>query len=304
MMAARLPLASIGASIALALVAMLCGCRNSTASAPGALTIVPSTQGANGCTGPDQVFTPPQIPAAVRLATLATGPKSQVTAAGSGEMLCATGAGGQIVALDVSVAPPTEIELVPAGSGAGTVADLLATAGIATAPSISGIAVLDADHLVVVEQTSNTLLSVQRMPPFAVSFYAGQPNETPGFADGLAQGATFLARFSFGTASQVCPTGDVPPKVFVTDPGNHALRLVQADASSVLQVVTIAGNGLPFFSEGSLLATLFDTPTGLSAACNGVLVVSERGGDGFRPRHPQLQNRAGCPVGGVVRAPC
>jgi hypothetical protein len=287
-------------SIVFAVAGMLSACRNATDTAPGALTVVPSTQGANGCSGPDQTFTPPQTPGAVTLATLVIGPQSQVTAAGTGEMLYATGLGGQIVALDVSVTPPAETELVPAGNGAGTVADLLVTAGIATAPSISGIAVLDANHLVVVEQTSNTLLSVQRSPPFAVSFYAGQPNETPGFANGLAQGGTLLARFSLGIATQVCPTGDVPPKVFVADAGNHAVRLVQADSSGVLQVVTIAGSGLPFFSDGALLSTFFDTPTGLSTACNGLIIVSERGGNGFGQRIRKLEIGQAFPFGGFV----
>src|SRR5262249_58512844 len=139
----------------------------------------------------------------------------------------------------------------------------------------AGIAVLDVGRLVVVDRTSNTLITVQRISPYAVSFFAGLPSETPGFANGLAQSVPY-ARFSFGIPCQICPTGDVPPKVFVTDPGNHALRLVQADASNVLQVATIAGDGSPFFSEGSMLTTLFDTPTGLSAACNGVLLVSQR----------------------------
>jgi hypothetical protein len=130
---------------------------------------------------------------------------------------------------------------------------------------------------------------IDRLPPNQVAFYAGQPNETPGFADGLAQGAALLARFSFGTPTQLCPTGDVPPMVFVADAGNHAVRLVAADTQGTLHVTTIAGNGTPFFSEGDLSQTLFDTPTGLSAACSGALVVSERGGNGAGQRVRQLE---------------
>jgi hypothetical protein len=290
----------LAASRGAILSAVLLGCRNATETVSGALTIVPSTQGANGCSGPDQVFTPPQLPVAVALTTLVIGPASQVTATGSGEMLYATGDGGQVVAIDVSTATPAEIELVPAGAGPGTVAELLVAAGIATPPVVSGLAVLDADRLVLVEKTSNTLLAVQRMPPFAVTFFAGQPNEAPGFADGLASGGVLLARFSFGLPCQVCPTGEVPPKVFVADAGNHAVRLVQADSSGISQVVTIAGHGLPYFNDGDLGSALFDTPTGLSAACNGLLLVSERGDGtpGLGQRIRQLEIGRPSPFGG------
>lgn len=288
------------AAAGLAIGAVLPACRNATSSAPGALVVVPSTQGANGCSGPDQTFTPPQIPVPVTLTTLVMSSGSQVTAAGTGEVLYATGADGQIVAIDVSVTPPAETEILAAGSGPGTIGELLVNAGIATPPSLSGIAVLDVGRLVVVDRTSNTLITVQRIPPFAVAFFAGQPNETPGFANGLAQGHSLLARFSFGIPCQVCPTGDVPPKVFVTDPGNHALRIVQTDASGVLQVATIAGDGSPFFSEGSMLTTLFDTPTGVSAACNGVLIVSERGGNGYGNRIRRLEIGQAFAFGGFL----
>jgi len=278
----------------------LAACRDAKSSSSVVLTVIPSVQGANGCSGPDQIFTAPQVPAAVTLATLVIGPSSQCTATATGEMLYATGDQGQIVALDVSTAVPTEIELVPAGTGTGSVGELLATAGIATAPLLAGIAVLDADHLVVVERTSNTLLSVLRAPPFTVGFYAGAPNETPGFADGLAVGNAFLARFSFGPGCQICPTGDVPPKVFVADSGNHAIRLVQTDASGLREVVTVAGNGLPYFQDGDLRSAGFDTPTGLSAACNGVLVVTERGEFSFGERVRELQIGQAFPLGGYL----
>jgi hypothetical protein len=288
------------ASLVACCAASLAGCRDAKSTGSVVLTVVPSTVGANGCSGPDQVFTAPQVPTAVTLATLVLGPSSQCTATASGEMLYATGDQGQIVALDVSTPVPTEIELVPAGAGPGSVGELLLAAGIATAPSLAGIAVLDVDHLVVVERTSNTLLSVLRAPPFTVDFYAGAPNETPGFADGLAVGNAFLARFSFGPGCQVCPTGDVPAKVFVADSGNNAIRLVQTDTSGLREVVTVAGNGLPYFQDGDLRSAGFDTPTGLSAACNGVLVVTERGEFGFGERVRELQIGQVFPLGGYL----
>jgi len=287
-------------SIAAAIIVGLAACRNAKNSAPGAVAIVPSTQGANGCSGPDQVFAPPQVPTPLALTTLVIGPASQVTASGTGEVLYATGDGGQVVAIDVSTSTPVEAEILPAGSGSGTVAQLLQNAGIATPPVLSGIAVLDADRLLVVEETSNTLIAVGRTPPALVSFWAGQPDETPGFADGLAQGGTLLARFSLGTPTQICPTGDLPPRVFVADAGNHAVRLVAADPTGLYRVVTIAGNGVPFFSDGDLSSASFDTPSGLSIGCNGVLIVSERGGDGYGNRVRMLEIGQAFPFGGFL----
>ena len=75
-------------------------CRDSKDSGPSGEGLVPNTAGANGCTGPDQVFTPPQAPVAVPLATLGVGPASHVTADGSSETLYATGADATIVATD------------------------------------------------------------------------------------------------------------------------------------------------------------------------------------------------------------
>ena len=267
-------------------VSILAACRDSSGDAGASLTVVPNASGANGCSGPDQVFAPPQTPTVIPLASLVIGPASQITADGADEVLYATGDGASVVMLDVSVDPPAEAVIVAPGA----IAALLAPVGIATAPVLSGIAVLDADRLVVVEQTSNTLIAVDRLPPNAVSFYAGQPNETPGFADGFAQGATFLARFSFGFPTQICPTGNVPPKVFVADAGNHAIRLVQSEVNAPLQVITIAGNGTPLSTQdGELSETLFDTPTGLSATCDGDLLVTERGGNGFGQLVRQLE---------------
>ena len=285
-------------SLAAVLLAALAACRDSSGGGARALVVVPNPNGANGCSGPDQKFTPPQAPVAVPLATLAIGPRSQMTADSSGEILYATGDDASVVMIDVSVDPPAEVVLVPGGVGPGTIDELLESVGIGRPPVLSGIAVLDTDRLLVVEETSNTLVVIDRMPPNAVGFFAGQPNETPGFADGLAQGPVFLARFSFGIPTQICPTGDVPPKVFVADVGNHAVRVVQPDTNGTYQVTTVAGTGTPYFSEGDLSQSLFDTPTGVSATCSGGLVVSERGGNGYGQRVRQLEIGQPSPFGG------
>ncbi len=88
--------------------------------------------------------------------------------------------------------------------------------------------------------------------------------------------------------------------MFVADAGNHAIRLVQADASGTLEVLTVAGNGLPYFLDGELRSAGFDTPIGLSAACNGVLVVAERGEFGFGERIRELQIGQVSPFGGYL----
>src|SRR5258708_16860211 len=164
--------------------ALVPACRNasSDASASGAPALGPSTLGASGCVGPNQVFTAPQTPVAVPLATLVIGPFSQVTAAQGAELLYATGADATVVALDVSGAAPVETQLV----GPGAVAALLASEGLAGTPELSGIAVLDANTLVLVEHDSNTLLTCDRTSADTLASYAGLPDETPGFADGLA----------------------------------------------------------------------------------------------------------------------
>lgn len=279
-------------ALALAPLALAFGCRDGSTPAAQSLRIVPNTAGVNGCSGPNQTFTPPQVPVAVPLATLVVGLSSQITAAGSGETLFATGADGQIVAIDVSGPTPAELEIVAGGGGPGSVGELLLVHGIATAPALSGIAVLDADHLVAVERTSNTLISVLRVAPFTVEFFAGAPDETPGFADGFALGTSNRARFSFDLPTQICPTGEVPPAVFVADAGNHAIRIV-ADGS----VITIAGTGVPGFDD-HLPGAQFDAPTGLSASCGGALVVSERGGDGEGNRIREVVIGSPSPFGG------
>ena len=263
------------ACLLLAALAALAACRNSSSTDLG-LNVVPNESGANGCSGPNQVFTLPQSPVPVALTSLAIGPDSQITAASTGEILFVTADDASVVQLDFSVDPPVET-LVVSGDAIG---DLLESVSIATPPVLSGIGVLDADRLIAVEHTSNTLITIDRAPPNAVAFYAGLPSETPGFADGLAQGPTFAARFSFTSATQVLPTGDVPPKVFVADVGNNRVRVIQEDDQGLLQVTTVAGNGTAFSSDGDLSATFFDTPTGLSATCSGTLLVTERGGSG------------------------
>ena len=266
-----------GVARALPLALLLVACRDSKGSF-NAPKLVPLAQAASGCSGPDQVFAPPPVPSPVALAALAIDPWSQVTAAGDAELVFATGAGATLVQVDVSGAVPVETVLV----SAGTVDALLAGAGVPGPARLSGVAVLDAGALLVVEHASNTVLSVDRLTPDSVSFFAGEPNAVPGFADGFAlAGQPPTARFSFGAPTQVAATGGVDKAIFVADPGNHAVRRIsQNPPSAVYFVSTLAGSGAPFFADGSLQQAGFDTPNGLSLTCSGTLLVTESGAAG------------------------
>ena len=261
----------------LALAFLLCAaCRDSDDAGASATTLLPNAAGANGCLGPDADLDPPPAPVAVALAAISFGPASHVTAAAGAELLYATGADATLFAIDVSGPAAVETELV----GAGVVAALLAGAGVAAAPELAALAVVDDETLVVVETTSNTLLSVGRLPPHDVAFLAGLPSVDPGFADGLALGeGGLLARFGLDADSAVLPTGGGTLSVLVADSKNHAIRWLSAgSAAEPLFVSTVAGFGTPGFADGELGEALFDRPSGLTLGCGGLVVLTERGG--------------------------
>lgn len=276
-----------------ALLASACRNASSDGGSSSAPSFPPSTVGASGCVGPNQVFSAPQTPVAVPLAMAVIGPYSQLTAAQGAELLYVTTANAKVFALDVSGATPVETELV----GTGAVAFLLSVHGLAGTPQLSGIAVLDATHLVLVEHDSNTLITCDRVTPNTLGIYAGQPNETPGFADGLASGSSSVARFSFDRPTQLATTGEVVPSVIVADVGNHALRLVTA-SPGVRVVTTLAGGGSFGYGDGSLASTAFDTPSGVTLACNQLVIASELGANGLGQRLRSVQISAANPFGG------
>jgi len=274
---------------------LACACRkaSSDGSSANSVQFPPSTAGASGCVGPNQVFSAPQTPVAVPLATLVIGPYSQITAAQGSELLYVTGRDATVVALDVSGATPVETELV----GAGAVAFLLNLEGLTGTPQLSGIAVLDATQLVLVEHDSNCLITCDRTSANTLAFYAGRPDETPGFADGLASGTSQVARFSFGAPTQLATTSETVPSVLVADVGNHALRLVTA-SPGVRYVTTLAGSGSSGFADGDLSSSAFDTPTGVTLSCNQFVIVSERGDEGLGQRLRSVKVDSANPFGG------
>jgi hypothetical protein len=251
-------------ALASAALALLGGCRQGEEqTAASFLPIQPALAGNQGCNGPAAALAAP-VPV---LSDPSLGPASQIVAAAGGETLYFTGADASIRRVDFPAGVPSVLV------ASGTIDGLLAQVGIATPAVISGIAIVDLANLVVVEQTSNTLLLASRLVPDTVTFLAGLPSETPGFADGV--GAQI--RFSFSHPTQVITSGS--GLLYVADPGNHGVRIITAGGIPICE--TAAGSGAPFFGEGDLVsATGFDTPTGLSVSCGGELLVSELGAAG------------------------
>jgi len=241
-------------------------CRNSSASGSSGsvVALVPSTDGNDGCNGASQSFTPGQAFTPLTLATWSPWAMSQVAGARVSNELFATGAGATLVAIDVSGAP-VETELI----SAGTVDALVDPGAFGPPAELSGLCVLDADNLLVMEHSHNVVLLVSRSVPDSVSLFAGLPLTVPGLADGPAS----LSRFNFAEAAQIVATGD--GRVLIADSGNHVIRQIRDGFVS-----TLAGTGAPFFADGDLTSSLFDTPSGLSIDCAGRLLITELGAMG------------------------
>lgn len=247
--------------------AALPSCKEGTSQSGSQFDPIPPPVSANqGCNGALPALAL-QMPG---FASAAIGAGSQIVAVAGTETLYLTGADGSVRLLDVGMGfPPAEtVQVAP-----GVVDGLLSSVGIASPASLSGITVLDAANLVVVEETSNTLLLVSRLTPDTVSFLAGFPSETPGNADG--PGAAI--RFSFDLPTQVVAAGS--GALYLADPGNHGVRLLLPGV--LPESDTIAGLGVPLFRDGVLLAAGFDTPTGLAVTCAGELLVTETGAGGL-----------------------
>lgn len=245
------------------------GCREgSSNSAAGFIPVVPSPAGTQGC-APTTPVPGALVPV---FASAVIGPTSQIAAAAGSETLYLTGADGSIHELFFpgGGAPPTDTVLVAPGV---IEASLLVPAGILAPAELSGIALLDAQFLIVAEHASNTLLAVRRDVPDTVQGVAGLPLELGGYADGLAGSI----RFHFSAPVALFAAGD--GTVFVCDTENHALRLVALGA--LPQSATVAGNGAPGDGLGALTTTTFDTPSGLASTCPGELLLVESGGAGL-----------------------
>jgi hypothetical protein len=244
-------------------------CREGSASAvDDFVPVTPAPAGTQGCapTTPVPGTLTPVFSGAV------IGPLSQIAATSTGETLYLTGADGSIHRLDFPLGggAPTDTVLVAAGV---IEADLLVPAGIASAATLSGVAVLDAQTLIVAEHASNTLLAVRRDLPDSVLSLAGLPLATGGYADGVAGGI----RFHFGEPATLLAAAD--DSVYVCDTENHALRQVLLGTLS--ESATVTGNGAPGAAVGALTVTRLDTPSGIAASCAGEVLVVESGRAGF-----------------------
>lgn len=256
--------------VVLVLVCLLfAACRKGEAGGVSSLVPIVSTPRASyGCNGPNQAFV---MPMAV-YSDAAIGPLSQIAAPRDTdpmttlESLFLTGEDGSIRELDFSGgAPPVEtVHIAP-----GVIDGLLAAAGIGMPAQISGIGIIDSVDLVIADHTSNTLILAELLTP-SVYFFAGFPDTNGGFADGFGD----MVRFNFTEPGALIITND--DSVYVADTGNDAIRRVSSFGLPIVE--TIAGTGAPFFRDGDLAATGFDTPVGLSASCGGELLIVESGG--------------------------
>ena len=243
------------------------------------IPIATSTFGNDGCNGANQVFT-----AALEVVDdpAVIGPLSRLAASSSGDVLYVTGADGTVRAWDFSLDPtmPTETTVVPVGEIDTLLASVLASAPTAV---LSGVAVLDPTNLVLVEHASNTILIASLVNPSpSVGFYIGFPDENSSFVDSIGGASRF--NFPSATPVDIVTTGD--GRLFVADAGNHAVR--EAELGSNIFVRTVGGLGLPSSADGPLGSTGFDTPTGLSIACDGSLLITESGPAGNRLRSLSL----------------
>lgn len=253
-----------------ALAVGLGGCRKGSINVPGSVPIPTTTYGNHGCNAPNLAFTAPVAIGSAALDAL-IGPLSTIAAPAGVELLYMTAADGSIHELDVSSAPVMPNEIV---SGAAFDAELGAF-GLGPAQP-SGVAVLDDLYLLVVENTSNSVWLVNRGNG-ALSHFVGLPSGTEGFSPTSGVGSGSEVRFGFSQPTMLAPSqDDMDFTVFVTDTNNHALRRITVGA--LPEVVTIAGQGFPFFRDGALSTAGLDTPVGVVIGCDGRALVVEAGG--------------------------
>jgi sugar lactone lactonase YvrE len=91
------------------------------------------------------------------------------------------------------------------------------------------------------------------------------------FVEGLRDGPAVEALFRRPSAAAVDGGGNV----FVADTGNHAVRLVRADAART--VSTIAGDGTAGSDLGVGAATRLRSPQGIAVASDGTVLVADTG---------------------------
>jgi hypothetical protein len=184
--------------------------------------------------------------------------------------------------------------VLPAGGGfldedvlvAGTIEADYLLPGIALPARLSGIAVIDAQRVVLAEHASNTLVFVRTDLLDTVEGGIGLKLPGGGFSDGSG------ADISFRFTEPVPVLVDVTGSIFLGDTGNSVVRLVVPGVPPTS--ATIAGNGTPGNGSGPAPLPRFDTPSGIAVSCAQELVLVESGAAGVAGhRLVSLQIRAG-----------
>ena len=166
---------------------------------------------------------------------------------------------------DIAVADNNRVRVVTsggivttlAGDGSYGFADGAGTAARFNQPS--GVAVLPSGSIVVADTSNHRIRLVA--PSGAVMTLAGC--EGIDFADG----AGIAARFRNPTGVAAFPNGNF----VVADSLNHRIRLVTPTGAAS----TLAGNGTYGWADGSLMASQFKQPQGLSLFPDGNIVVAD-----------------------------
>ena len=117
----------------------------------------------------------------------------------------------------------------------------------------------------------------------------------PGYADG----ASWQARFCGPNALAILPDGTL----YVTDSRNHRIRKIAPSG----EVATVAGSGPPQGAggraDGTAAASAFRYPSGIAAAADGTLYVSDTGNHRVcRIRQGRVDTLAGSPDGSPGKA--
>jgi len=250
-------------------------CREGTSQAGSQFNpIVPPIPAIQGCAGdPDMGMATPLTQVDLLNGDALggrIGPQSKMVGVAGTDTFYLSAGDNSIWLVDLSTGlPPVMTELVDNTTIDNLVQGAGVTPPITADAVISGMGILDGANLVVVEQTSNTLLAVSRVTPNTVSFLSGFPTESGGNSDGPGS----LTRFNLSSVTEVLVSG--AGGVYLADPGNHSIRLIAP--VGIPESATLAGLGAPLYNDGTLPATGFDTPTGLTVTCAGELIVTETG---------------------------